>query len=29
MKACFEKMRDAWVPWVLLGGAFGALIFWL
>ena len=29
MKLCSEKMKDAWIPWVLLGGAFGTFVFWL
>jgi hypothetical protein len=29
MRLCLEKMKDAWIPWVLLGGAFGTLLFWL
>ena len=26
MKLCCEKMKDAWVPWVVLGCAFGTLL---
>ena len=26
MKVCFERMKDAWVPWVVLGSAFGTLL---
>ncbi len=26
MRICLDKMKDAWVPWVVLGGAFGTLL---
>ena len=28
MKLCLERMRNAWIAWVLLGAAFGTLLFW-
>ena len=29
MKLCLDKMKDAWVPWVMLGWAFGTLLILL
>jgi hypothetical protein len=29
MKPCMDKMKDTWVPWVVLGGAFGSLLILL
>ena len=29
MKLCLDKMKDAWVPWVVLGCAFGSLLILL
>ena len=29
MKLCLEKMKNAWVPWVLLGCVFGTFLLWL
>ena len=29
MKLCMDKMKDAWVPWVVLGCAFGSLLILL
>lgn len=28
MKLCFDKMANAWLPWMLVGSAAGALMFW-
>jgi hypothetical protein len=28
MKLCFEKMLDAWVPWMLIGSIAGTWMFW-
>ena len=25
MNLCWKRLTDAWVPWVVLGSAFGAL----
>jgi len=29
MKLCLDRMMAAWVPWVILGVAFGTFLLWL